>query len=370
MRAIGTTLWVSAVLLELGACGPRVSVGDLGVGGASDAESTGGRSVDGPSQGGSQLAGQGGSKVTGGGGTEVSRPAAGAPGASIAEGGAALGGDGCPSGLTQALPPVAVECPEALPSSGDECTVPENSNCVWQTGVVGKGNAGYEVRGCYSALGRNEWYGQSLDQGSAGPVGVDPQHCPHALPEAGSSCSGHAGENCYFPQAACVCAGDTANWTCTENPKPNLVPAPVERLCPPDGVDETKAINDLSNQEVGAWCDWYAGGGPRPRFTGRDEPGYASTYATSWGHIGGEVCVMDLPFDWCMQNMLLHQSCTATLGQLDDCVESIRAWPNGGWVGHGCGPLLSNTSCARLIVQAVPNSMPEDCKVPVTAGAD
>ena len=41
-----------------------------------------------------------------------------------------------------------------------------------------------------------------------------------------------------------------------------------------------------------------------------------------------------------------------------------------GWVGHGCGPLFSNTSCARLIVQAVPSGMPEDCKVPVTAGAD
>lgn len=364
MRAIGTALWVSAALFELGACGPRISVGDLGVGGTADAAGSGGSSgsVDGSS----------GSKVTGGGGTETSK----AGGADMPAGGetALAGGGGsatgCPSGLTTALPPVPVECPDTPPSSGDACTVPENSNCVWQTGIVGKGGAGYEVRGCYSGLGGNEWYGLSLDQGSLGPTGVDPQHCPHAVPEAGSSCSGHAGENCYFPQAACACADEAANWSCTENRKPNLVPAPVERLCAPDGVDEARAINDLSSGEIDAWCQWYGGGGPRPDPTGRDAPGYASTYSTSWGHIGAEVCLMDLPFDLCKSNMLLHQSCTATLGQLDDCVESIRAWPTGGWVGHGCGPLLSNTSCARLIVQQVPSGMAGDCEVPVAAGAD
>ena len=38
MRTIGTTIWVSAVLLELGACGPRVSVGDLGADGKGGAD--------------------------------------------------------------------------------------------------------------------------------------------------------------------------------------------------------------------------------------------------------------------------------------------------------------------------------------------
>jgi hypothetical protein len=60
----------------------------------------------------------------------------------------------------------------------------------------------------------------------------------------------------------------------------------------------------------------------------------------------------------------------ATPGQLDDCVESIRAWPGGAWVGHGCGPLLSNPTCARLIVQEVPSGSPADCKVPVAEDAD
>lgn len=376
MRAIGTTLWVSAVLFELGGCGPRVSVGDLGAAGASDDAGSGGASASkaGSSQGGAN-SGQGGSKVTGGGGTETSKgggPDESAGGEAVAEGGAAPGSGGRPAtGCTtfgQPLPPVAVECPDAVPGDGDACDVAENGICVWQTGIVGQGNVGYEIRGCYSAPGGKEWYG--VGQGNLGPVGVNPQHCPKALPEAGSSCSGHDGENCYFPEAACACGGGNPNWQCSENAKPNLVPRPVERLCVPEGLDEAKAIKDLSNDEIATWCTWYGGSGPRPPLSGVDQPGYATSYGSAYGHIGGKVCMMDLPHELCVKNMQLYPSCTATLEQLDDCVESIRAWAGNAWVGHGCGPLLSNTSCAGLIVQPLAeNSVPSDCKVPVGEAA-
>lgn len=108
--------------------------------------------------------------------------------------------------------------------------------------------------------------------------------------------------------------------------------------------------------------------------SGTDSPGYADSYSTAFIEIGAPVCLMDLPLDWCDKNILLHQECTATLEQLDDCVESIRgtggANPGPAWVGHGCGPLLSNTSCARLIVQVLPDgAAPSDCKVPLAQDA-
>lgn len=384
MRAIGTTLWVSAVLFELAGCGPRVSVGDLGAGGANDGASSGsggaassaaGSSAAGSSQAGSNQ-GEGGSKVTGGGGTAVNQGGetnVSAGGEAVAEGGAdPVGPDQPATGCTmlgEKLPPVAIACPDALPESGDPCDdVAENGVCVWQTGIVGQGNVGYEIRGCYSAVGGKQWYG--VGQGALGPVGVDPQHCPKTLPEAGSSCSGHDGENCYFPEAACACAGAVnGNWQCTENAKPNLVPRPFERLCVPEGLDEATAIKDLTNGEITRWCTWYAGAGPRPPLSGVDAPGYANSYSTSFGHIGGHVCVMDLPLELCVKNVKAYGSeCTATLEQLDDCVESIRAWGNAdpAWVGHGCGPLMSNESCAHVVVQALAdNAAPSDCKVPV-----
>jgi hypothetical protein len=373
MRAIGTTLWVSAVLFELGACGPRVSLGDLGAGGAGG---SGGNTATqgGASQGGAKLAGEGGRKVTGGGATQTSKAGGGNVsdgGAAVAQGGADLGQGGetptgCPTAFDRFLPPVEVACPDTVPNDGAPCDVAENAICVFQTGIVGQGNVGYEVRGCYSSLEGNRWYGTG--QGNAGPVGVDPQHCPQILPVAGTSCDGHAGEYCYYPEAVCNCPSDTDRWACEAQVKPNRVPAPVERLCVPNGVDEAKQIKDLSPAKITAWCQWYGGNGPRPPLSGIDTPGWANTYGTWFGHIGANVCVMDLPLAWCEQNIEAHPGCTATLEQLDDCMESVRSWPGDapGWVGHGCGPFVSNATCEGLIVQVLPeNAAPTDCKVAV-----
>jgi hypothetical protein len=381
MRAIGTTLWVSAVLLELQACGPRVSVGDLGAtaGGRAGAGTEAGSSALGgssQSQGGTPAVTDGGKQAVGGsesgGGTVAS-----AGGTVVAEGGAEQGSGGaaepdCPAALDRFLPPVEIECPDAVPESGAACDdVAENGICVWQTGLPQQSSlSGYEVRGCYSALGGKKWYG--IAQDDLGPPGVDPKHCPWAVPEQGSSCVGHANENCYYPEASCTCANQPASWKCTENPKPQRVPASVERLCPPANVDESLQIKDLDGLQIDAWCRWYAGGGPRPEMNGSDTPGYADAYPAFYGHIGGEVCIVDLPLDWCMKNIMLFGSeCTATLAQLDDCVESIRGWANAtpAWVGHGCGPLLSNPGCERTIVQKLappdaPGATPP-CKVPV-----
>jgi len=381
MRAIGTTLWVSALLVELQACGPRVSVGDLAAAGAGGAGAeAGSTAMGGSSQGGTKLVSSGGTQAVGG-AVSTGGKATSAGGALVAEGGADPGGAGAPDQECAGtpgkfLPPVAIECPEVAPDSGAPCDdVAENGICVWQNGFPQQSSlSGYEVRGCYSAIDGNRWYG--LSQDGLGPPGIDPQNCPHALPEQGSSCTGHKSENCYYPEAFCSCNDNPLKWQCVENPKPNLVPAPVERSCPPANVDESMLIKDLDGLQVEAWCRWYAGGGPRPEIGGADTPGYADSYGSSYGHIGVDVCIADLPLDWCMKNILLHQSeCTATLEQLDDCVESIRGWGNANpaWVGHGCGPFISNAGCERVIVQklapAEPQEAPKPCKVPVAQDA-
>jgi hypothetical protein len=358
----------SAALLMVYACGPRVSVGDLGDDGGTSAGGQGSASET--QSGGAPLpvggADQGGA-ATGGGGvmSESGAPGGGGSEAAVAgaTGGAGESNRGCASDLTQFLPAVEVTCPDDKPNPGDACSVAENGICVWQTGVVGQGNVGYEVMGCYSASDGKRWYGAS--QGNVGPVGSDPQNCPKSMPEAETTCAGHAGESCYYPLAACSCADDGDVWACTENVKPNLVPRVVERLCPPDGVDESKRIDQLSSTEVEAWCRWYASpdGAERPPISGIDPPGLAVYYATSYTDVNFDACVMDLPFEYCVQNFATRPSCTASLLQLDDCVESVFADP-GGWVGQGCGPFLTTAGCEGLIVQLLPEGGgPSDCKV-------
>lgn len=261
------------------------------------------------------------------------------------------GGDGaCPKTLMEFLPAIEADCPASEPAPDSPCDIAENGICVWQTGVKGQGGPGYTVMGCYASLSGKTWFGAG--QGALGEVGEHPENCPHAQPLAGSSCAGHVGENCYFPIAACSCAAEDGNWECEDNVKPVMVPAEVERLCPPAGIDEAKQLKDLSDAEALAWCNWYAdpSGAPRPPITDNDPPGVAKSYSTRYIAVGASACIMDLPVEYCVQSLQLRPDCTATLAELDDCVESIRVAP-GGWVGHGCAPLLANPTCKNVIAQ-------------------
>lgn len=378
MRVIGKAWWVSLVVMEVGACGPRVSVGNLG----GDTSGSGGSSAvqAGATQtsAGAEPVAEGGSDVISGGGSTASKAGASA----LPEGGErnAAGGDtftpaaagappdGCPKTLSQFLPKVVADCPDTAPPNGAACQIAENGSCVWQDGVPGQGGPGYTVMGCYATLAGNVWYGAS--QGQLGEIGKNPQHCPHAQPDAGSSCSEHAGEHCYFPDAACSCAADDAKWACIRNLRPVLVPAVVQRLCPPDGLDESKLLKDLTDAEVSTWCKWYGdpSGSPRPPVTDNDPPGMALSYSAIFIQLGANACLKDLPQVYCEKSLRLRPDCTATLEQLDDCVESIRAVSIGtpGWVGHGCAPLFGNVTCKNVVVQSFdPEAGFHDCKVPL-----
>jgi hypothetical protein len=400
MRRIGRAGWVSVLAMELCACGPRVSVGILG-GDVPTGAAGSSTALAGATQvaAGAMPVGQGGGSSSAGGGDTASslggqRNAGGDTAASsggesnaagetsrVASGGSAGGdapvadaggpADGCPKTLSQFLAPVIADCPAEQPAENATCNSTENGICVWQNGVAGQGSPGYTVMGCYSSVEGNVWAGAA--QGQLGEIGQNPQHCPHAQPEAASNCSGHAGEHCYFPYATCVCAADDATWACQGNPKPDLVPAPVQRLCLPAGLDESKPIKDLTDAEVSAWCTWYGNpsGRARPPITDNDPPGMALSYGTNFMEVGVNACLMDLPQLYCEKSLRLRPNCTATLEQLDDCVESIFAVgignPGPGWVGHGCGPLLGNQTCSNVIVQQFdPSAGPAgNCKVPL-----
>jgi hypothetical protein len=293
----------------------------------------------------------------------------GSPASAIASAGQSGGGslpDGCAVTLTQRLDPLVPDCPVEPPSgNGTPCDIVENGVCTWQTGVQGQGSPGFDAYGCYAAVSGKAWFG--IGVGLPGEIGEDPQNCPKTQPAAGSTCAGHSGENCYYMEEWCSCGtGGGDNWSCEPNAKSYSLPMPVQRLCPPEGLDESQQLKDLSDEQVEAWCAWYGDpeGEPRPRVTDNDPPDQALSYGARFSAVGASACFMELPIAHCKTNMRLRPGCTATLGQLDDCVETIRAGA-GGWVGHGCGPLLANPTCKNVIVQAWDPQTQTQCYTPL-----
>jgi hypothetical protein len=278
-------------------------------------------------------------------------------------GGAPTHEDECASDLEQVVPLSAPDCPAEPGSDNQQCDVPENTLCVWQVGAVDDvQQGGFIVSGCYASLtGTTRWRGYGYG-GAVGPAGVNWDHCPSSVPAAGSSCSGHAGEYCYYPQADCGCADDQATWACTEpTPERSNMPVEVRRLCVPEGLDESKRVFELSDAEVTTWCQWHGdpSGAPRPEV--RPELDETSWYATKTINMNVIACMPELPVSLCERNFRALPACTATLGDVNDCVETIRAMrgdPFSGWVGHGCAPLLTSPGCEGLVVSL-------DCNLPL-----
>jgi hypothetical protein len=269
----------------------------------------------------------------------------------------------------QFLPPLSANCPD-VPADG-ACDVTENAICVWQDKtrdkLTGELNAGFTALGCYAWITGKEWYGV-VGAGTTGGVNAD--QCPHQPPDTGSSCAGHEGQICYYPLGSSSCAVSGGNWAFSASAKVDSPPREIERLCPPVGIDETKQVKDLSDAEVDAWCNWYGdpSGTPRPAVSPNDRPGFANDYVSIYLSMASSVgvCIDELPAALCAKN-LRTQPCTATLAQLDDCIETARAGFAPGWVGHGCAPLIANPTCPGVIAQKLPQGYP-GCSVP-TGGA-
>lgn len=188
--------------------------------------------------------------------------------------------------------------------------------------------------------------------------------CPLEQPDEADACNaaGGAGPDappfCTYLSANCSCT--LAGWTCEEHEHPYcLYPVEVRRLCPPSGVDESKQIKDLTADERLAWCNWFGDPSGAPRPTVRPHEGPDLPLSDLLDELYGEgLCMLELPVDLCLQTFGARPDCEATVGDLDDCVETLRATSQdvvkpdqfSGWVGNRCAALRAQPSCDGLFV--------------------
>lgn len=150
------------------------------------------------------------------------------------------------------------------------------------------------------------------------------------------------------------------------------------------GGDSAHRVRDMTTTEARAWCDRYvnvrypsASGSPPTR--PMDDPfhnpvnGYVVGYAASycWQLEPGGGCAVQPTVDDCVTN-LLHAPCEATVGDLDDCVDSYFLTNTGSVVqqctvvGQGCGPFKAAAHCSETVIMswvdqpipATPNATP------------
>ncbi|MEP7049141.1 MAG: hypothetical protein ABJB12_02260 [Pseudomonadota bacterium] len=332
-----TACWITLfTVLNAAACGSRVVVGELGSGNAAGGASQG----SGGSAGGA------------------------APGGGVAET-AGTAGQACAGTLNAAAATVVAACPDAAPDIGSPCDAQtENSVCVWQIpDSTGGASRAYRALGCYAGLQGKLWLGG--DEQQSGPLDSIDSSCPKHAPALGAACPsvGNRVETCIYPADYCECSSIApGKWLCTDQHGGKLSPPTQdERICVPAELDETQRVKDMGPKLTALWCQWLAQlTGKMVALSGKDSPGVADSYGyQTLSTPEFNVCLASLPPELCAQNLDSRGSeCTATVGQLDDCVQTILALPNGGWVGHGCAPLLANPTCAGVTVQ--PFSGPTD----------
>jgi len=245
-----------------------------------------------------------------------------------------------------------------MPSSGSPCDDQvENSICVWQTNAAVANMRGYRALGCYGGLKGKIWSG--IDATVSGGSMLPPDaSCPRQAPKLGDTCPNRTDvETCIYPTIYCECRDiPSGQWLCTDALAGKVSPpVEVQRLCIPAYIDETQLVRQMGAKLAPLWCAWNAqlNGATAVPVSSKDSPGVADSYqyqVLSTPELS--LCLADLPSQLCVENLAAFGSkCSATIGELDDCVETILAVPTGGWVGHGCAPLLSNPTCAGVIVQ-------------------
>ena len=264
----------------------------------------------------------------------------------------AAGGAQCSSTIVEE--PIVANCPAIAPNNGDSCAdAVENGICVWQTSLESGHKTGYYAAGCYQWLAGKVWWGVTHTQNEA--IYAENAECPTHAPTLGNSCSTQNLKVCVYPSLYCECGQSLKEvWLCTDGLSGTVAPpVAIQRQCVPPGIDETKRVKDLSNAEAAAWCEWsnhYPHQGPSYLFAGATRQ-----FPTD---VDLPLCVGFLSTEDCVKN-LRTQPCTATLTELDDCVQTVLTntydrtvkSPVLHWVGHGCAPLLNNPTCKGIVVE-------------------
>ena len=304
------------------ACGPRVSLGDQGGAG----NGAGGAAGNGQDSGGSGPSGTAGSPTA------------------------------CAEKMLGEVQPLTPDCPSTAPKNGEQCEDRvENGICVWQTELENQTKHGYHAAGCYTWLNGKVWWG--VDYSRTEPAAEGNALCPLVPPKLGDACDSSTPKDCIYPNWYCECGHVLKNqFLCTDALGGDVTPpVELERLCTPPQVDESTQVKDLKDAEARAWCAWsqkiLSHQGPYFTFAGARQPFPSSEELP--------LCAESLSTEDCVSN-LRTQPCTATLAEVDDCLETLlsnadesatEASPQTRWIGHGCAPLLNNPTCSGIVVQ-------------------
>ncbi|HEU5077323.1 MAG TPA: hypothetical protein VFU02_24195 [Polyangiaceae bacterium] len=172
------------------------------------------------------------------------------------------------------------------------------------------------------------------------------ERCPAAPPEHGSDCYGYFGLGCvYPPEFECSCDSSEGTWDCPSSE----IEQPPE---PPETIDPTLLVAELTDEERQAWCEWYSGlhaGGPGhpPVADLPVEGGYARA-ACSISRVYCEAAIPALSVAQCVANLSLS-ACESPLSNLTGCAIDM--------IGLTCGPFdyscldyLETPDCAGSII--------------------
>lgn len=238
------------------------------------------------------------------------------------------------------------DCPGAPPATGSNCG-PEDLICAYSyQNPNNPAQQEYEECGCREGCDVDapvlRW--DCYRNASVGFGGL----CPSEQPEHGTSCFGLKGTTCYYPtEVECQCPNESGNdnWDC----RTQL----VALAALPGTFPEDTRIRDLSDMDRQAWCEWLTA--PEPGFPGPaevppDPDGYypAMGCATQSGTLGcpGILMPHNFPASACVANLALS-SCQAPLGDLTDCVLTVRYQQRAP---HGCARYLTAPNCGDTII--------------------
>jgi len=270
--------------------------------------------------------GTGGSPTQGGG---TSSDSGAAPGRLLASGGNLSGG---------------AVCPDTPVAQGQSCQN-ELLGCSYQMDdTVNQGRFSNHECMCV------EWAANDLRWDCGYNAQQYDPSCPAALPENGASCFGHYGTICAYPlgnQCNCNTFDDTSgNWSCDTLQRQGLPALPAT-------LDPGTPLNQLTDAERGAWCQWFqdaeVGPGAPPIQDGLVGPeGKTLNTGCSFGEPPtAHVAVPTLGPTQCAQNLALT-TCAAPVSELTDCVTTV--FNQGVPAPHGCPRYVAQPGCDGTMV--------------------
>ncbi|MEZ4411089.1 MAG: hypothetical protein R3A52_32100 [Polyangiales bacterium] len=249
----------------------------------------------------------------------------------------------------------------ANPEDRASCSLPGRTTCVFTTSIGWTectcGCSAERRWSCFSTNG-SEGFGMA---------------CPARMPADGSDCAGRRGSGCYyFPGYVCRCppVGSEAAWSCQQTPLGIQLPACVVRadvpdgVAPPSNVDPRRRIEELTDEEVTAWCEWFVSANIDPHL---DPPLDQPVREDGTADYGSAYC--GPPLDLCMPQVtsvnhcrqnLRRRACRATVEALSDCALTFRG--RCTLHGRGCGPLRVAEGCDETLAQTVSD---RGCPLPV-----